>query len=297
MLTWLFVAARIVANPVSNVFQKQLAQRSAGPVFIIAATHGLLTLACIPLVLIVPPELPDTWAFWSNIVISGALAVAGNALLVAALRTGDLSVLGPINAYKSVLSLILGIFLVHEIPSLMGLLGVLLILAGSYFVMDRSAGESRRGTLTRFLGERGVQLRFAALLCSATEAVFLKRALLASSPLTTFIVWCVLGLLIAALAVGVLTRSSLRNELHIARENGATYLWLALTTGVMQFTTLFTFGQLQVGYSLALFQLSTLISVFLGYRYFQEQNLRKRLIGSLIMVAGAVLIVVLGKSK
>lgn len=59
----------------------------------------------------------------------------------------------------------------------------------------------------------------------------------------------------------------------------------------MQLTTLFTFGKLQVGYSLALFQLSSLISVFLGYRYFQESNIRKRLAGSCIMIAGAALII------
>ena len=63
----------------------------------------------------------------------------------------------------------------------------------------------------------------------------------------------------------------------------------------MQFATLFTFTQLQVGYSLALFQLSTLLSVFFGYRYFHERNIQKRLLGSLIMVGGAVLIVVFGR--
>jgi drug/metabolite transporter (DMT)-like permease len=78
------------------------------------------------------------------------------------------------------------------------------------------------------------------------------------------------------------------------RRNWSTYLWMALTTGAMQLTTLLTFGKLPVGYSLALFQLSTLISVFLGYRYFQEGQIRKRLLGSVIMAAGAMLIVLLG---
>jgi drug/metabolite transporter (DMT)-like permease len=62
----------------------------------------------------------------------------------------------------------------------------------------------------------------------------------------------------------------------------------------MQITTLFTFGQLQVGASLALFQLSALVSVFLGHRYFQEGNLGKRLAGTAVMVAGAMLIVSAG---
>ena len=41
MLIALFVAARIVANPISNALQKQLAQRPANPIFIIAVTHAL----------------------------------------------------------------------------------------------------------------------------------------------------------------------------------------------------------------------------------------------------------------
>jgi len=80
----------------------------------------------------------------------------------------------------------------------------------------------------------------------------------------------------------------------VLRNHWRTYVRLAATTGVMQLTSLLTFGKLQVGYSLALFQLSTLISVFLGYRYFQEGQIRKRLVGSLIMTAGAALIVFRG---
>jgi hypothetical protein len=56
MLTILAVVARIVANPLSNVFQKQLAQRSAEPLFIIAATHGLMTAIALPLLLGRPHE-------------------------------------------------------------------------------------------------------------------------------------------------------------------------------------------------------------------------------------------------
>jgi hypothetical protein len=69
---------------------------------------------------------------------------------------------------------------------------------------------------------------------------------------------------------------------------------LALATGAMQLATVLTFQDLQVGYSLALFQLSTMLSVFLGRRYFAETNIGERLTGSLVMAAGAALIVVFG---
>ena len=294
MLTALFVVARIIANPVSNVFQKQLTQRSANPLFIIGATDLLLTLAALPLLFLGALPLHLGAGFWPNMVIAATLAVGSNVLLVYALKSAGLSVLGPINAYKSVVSLVLGVFLLGEIPAPMGVAGVLLIVAGSYFVVDRDLNRPRTNAFALFFRERGIQFRFAALALSATEAIFLKRALLLSSPLITFIFWSILGLPIAAAAIVLLLRQRLGNEFAVLRHHWRTYLWLATTTGVMQLTSLLTFGQLQVGYSLALFQLSTLISVFLGYRYFQEGQIRKRLVGSLIMAAGAALIVVRG---
>ena len=295
MLTGLFVVARVVTNPVSNVFQKQLAQRGANPIFIIAATHALLTLVAIPLLAGIRWVDLGT-PFWTNMLVCTVLAVAGNALLVAALGRSDLSVLGPVNSYKAVVSLGLGVFLLGEVPTVFGALGVSLILAGSYFVVDRAPGEPRRSAFVLFFRDRGIQLRLAALVLSATEAVFLKRAILQATPMITFLFWSILGLPVAAAAVALLPRGTAGQELLRLNRNWRTYLWLAVTTGLMQAATLLTFGKLQVGYSLALFQLSTLISVFLGYRYFAERNIRRRLIGSIIMVAGAVLIVTFGRS-
>ena len=293
MLTGLFVAARIIANPVSNVFQKRLVQNSANPIFIIGVTHAWLTLAVVPWTL--GADIRElSAAFWGNMVLCALLAVASNVTLVHALKSTDLSVLGPVNSYKAVISLVLGFFLIGEIPTAMGLTGVLLILVGSSLIVDRLPHQPRTHAWLQFFRERGVQLRFAALALSATEAVFLKKALLLSSPVTTFIMWCVLGLPLAALAMAIVPGGGLRQEIRRFRMHWCTYLWLALTTGAMQLTTLLTFGKLQVGYSLALFQLSTLLSVLLGHHFFQEGHLRRRLLSSLVMVAGALLIVLFG---
>jgi drug/metabolite transporter (DMT)-like permease len=298
MLTAISVATRIIANPLSNVFQKQLTQRAANPVFIIAVVHALLTLICLPFLFV--PEAqkillgPEVWV---NMVTCALLAVAGNVLLVYALKSADLSVLGPINAYKSVISLVLGIFLIGELPTPLGVAGTLLILVGSYFVVDGAVDQPRSNAFVRFFRDKGIQLRFAALGLSATEAVFLKRAILLSSPWTTFVLWSVLGLPIAAAAAALLLREKVHDDALVLRNHWRTYLSLAVTTGVMQLSTVLTFGKLQVGYSLALFQMSTLISVFLGYHYFQESQIRKRLFGSIVMVGGAVLIVMFGARR
>jgi drug/metabolite transporter (DMT)-like permease len=193
-----------------------------------------------------------------------------------------------------VLSLGIGVLLLGEVPTAFGMAGVLLILAGSYIVVDTAPGQRPGGAFLRFFSDRGVQLRLAALACSATEAVFLKHAILRGSPEVAFLCWSVLGLPVAAAGVLILRRDAIGEELLRFRRHWRTYFWLAFATGLMQLATLLTFGALQVGYSLALFQLSTLISVFLGSRYFGERDIRRRLLGAGVMVAGAILIVSLG---
>ncbi len=293
MLTPLFVLIRIFSNPLSNVFQKKLTGGSSDPLFIILITHGLLTLVCLPVLFFLPP-LKFGAVFWSNILISVLLAIAGNTLIVAALKSTDLSILGPINAYKSVVSVIIGIFMLAEYPTLAGLAGILLILAGSYFIMEKDPRQRGQNRMRQFFQNKGILLRFTALIFSATEAIFLKKALLLSSPLVTFLLWSVLGLPAAGLAAFFILKGRLLIEFDRIRPEKNYFLLLGVTTGMMQLTTLYTFGALQVGYSLALFQTSTLLSVLFGYHFFQEKNIVRRLIGAGIMVLGAVLIISFG---
>jgi len=291
LTSFIAVAVRIFANPISNVSQKQLTQRSAHPVFIITVVFGALAAVCAVLwttlgTIEVPPGV------WTTMLIAAMLAVASNVLLVYALREADLSLLGPINAFKSVVSLVLGVFLIGERPTMAGVAGVLLIVAGSYFVIDKPASQPVGNAFVRFFSERGIQLRFAALFLSATEAIVLKRAIVASSPLAVFVLWSVLGLPIALTAAVAVLRNEFLAQVHLLRRSPGTYVFLAFTTGIMQLATVLTFRELQVGYSLALFQLSAIVSVVLGRRYFGEAHLRERLVGSALMAAGAAVIAV-----
>ena len=294
MLTTLLVAARIVSNPVSNVLQKQLAQRGVHPIAVIGSTHLLLALPAIPWWL-ASGERPTSPAFWGNLVLCAALAVASNVLLVAALKEADLSLLGPINAYKAVLSLGLGVVVLGEMPTLYGVAGVGLILVGSYRLSDPPAMELSGSRPDGLWRNRGVQLRLAALGLSATEAVYLKRAMQSGSPAVTLAAWAVAGVPFAVLAGWLWMRTPAGTQRPAVRGNIGTCVALALTTGLMQGATLFTFNRLPVGYSLALFQTSALLSVVLGHQFFREGRLARRLTGSLFMVAGAAMIALLGR--
>ena len=305
-MIWLSVAVRIVANPFSNVFQKLLTQRSANPLVIIGITHALLSVACVPALFRIP--VPEAASFWTNISICALLAVTANVLIVEALRLSDLSILGPINAWKPVVSLVPGMLLLHEFPGWMGVCGIALIVAGSYLIVDGTPREPWRSLRARFLMDRGIQCRFAALVLSGAEAVFLKRALWASSATATFAWWSILGFAVSGIATASLIgagnlnspvvgneRTSatniLQHEAGVFQRSRFTYLLLATTTGLMQFCTIVTLNRIQVGSALALFQTSALISVFLGSKIFDEPHFLRRMAGAAVMVAGAVLII------
>ena len=288
-MLWLCMAIRVLVNPLSNVFQKLLVGRGMSPSVVVGVTHGLLALVSLPLLAIEPP--PGTPEFWGSMTVCAVLAVASNALLVKALRMSDLSILGPVNSYKAVVSLIPGIVLLNEVPSVAALAGVALIVAGSYFLADKDqTAKGERGAFSRLFGNRGVQYRIAALVLSAVEAVFLKRALLASSAFPTFAIWSLLGFILLLPFIARLVAAN-----GVSKQGNSqvapTCLLLAITTGLMQFTTIVIFGGFQVAAALALFQTSTLVSVLLGWRVFREPDIVQRFAGSAIMAAGAVLIV------
>lgn len=112
-----------------------------------------------------------------------------------------------------------------------------------------------------------------------------------SSPLITFIFWAILGCGISLAAIALRARDSLSGQVRTLRTGRREYLMLFLTTGTMQFCTLMTFQVLQVGYALALFQTSAIISVLLGYRIFREPHFIQRLTGSIVMAIGAAMII------
>ena len=69
-------------------------------------------------------------------------------------------------------------------------------------------------------------------------------------------------------------------------------LLLILSVGIMQYSTNFVFSKINVSCALALFQLSTLLSVLLGASIFKEKELKEKIIASLIMILGAVVIII-----
>ena len=287
VLVSLAVLLRIFSNPLGNVFQKQLTTKGHHPLLVNFLTFFLLSVVCFFIIPFIEWHKLQG-QFWLYALLGGIVGAIGNGFLVKALQKGDLSVLGPINSYKSIVGIIFGIILLGEVPGLLGLLGIALIIYGSYYVLDTT---EERFSL-KLLKKSEIQFRLWAMILTAIEAVFVKKVILLSSTTTAFITWCCFGAFFSFLLL-FLYRLDLKNESKKIRSTDITkYIFLIICIGIMQITTNYTFGHMAVGYALSLFQLSTIISVLLGHRIFKEKDIRKKLVGSVIMIIGSVLIIV-----
>ncbi|MDR2755665.1 MAG: DMT family transporter [Planctomycetaceae bacterium] len=294
MMIFFAVLLRIIVNPLSNVFQKQICSDRFGtdgqnPFFTNFLTYFILSITIIPLVLHISwLNFPVT--FWSYAILSGLFGALGNGFLVKAVRNGELSVLGPINAYKPVIGIIFGIVLLFEIPDLFGIFGVAVIVVGSYFVID--SGQSQRFS-RQLLKRPDLRYRIAAMFLAAIEAVFIKKMILYSDPNTAFVIWCWGGTIFSLLFFPFQAKQEKivwKHECQKAGSNIFLYLGLVCSVGLMQWSTNYVFQKIPVGYALALFQLSVILSVFYGWFFFRESQIVRKLLASAMMIFGSVLI-------
>jgi uncharacterized membrane protein len=283
----LVVLSRLLFSAFSNVFQKQLTHRGFDSLFIVFSAYLVLAVISLPLLLLFDP-FSLTTTFWINIFFAALLDMAGTVYLVMSLSKTDLSVFGPLNAYKVVVSMILAMIFIGEIPNLQGFFGVAVIVVGSYFLFPaKTTQQSRIKTL---LKDKGVQYRFLSILLFSIGTLPLKTAVVNGGALATTVFWCLFGLPLAAMTQWFFIKDKLQQNMTKAEGNIQSFIYLGCLIFLMQYMTMLVFSQLFVAYSLALFQLSMVLQVFLGYRIFNEQYIWRRLSACLVMVAGSLLV-------
>ena len=139
---------------------------------------------------------------------------------------------------------------------------------------------------TKIFLNKATIYRFIALMLLGTEAIFIKKVILLSDINSAFLYWVSTGL-IFTLIFALISKHSIK----IKKENISYQLILITLVATMQYSTNYVFSKMNVAYALALFQLSTIISVFLGINIFNEKGFIQKTIASIIMIIGAVLII------
>lgn len=283
-----YIFGRLILSITSNVYQKKLSHIGLHPFYIVAATYFVLSLLAVPLLgMINTGELSH--AFWLNVLLASLLDVGGWLFLVMSLSKTDLSVFGPLNAYKVVFSLLLAVIFLHEIPSAQGLIGVAVIIIGSFFLTP-ATNTPRANRIFSLLKDKGVQARFLSIALFSIGTIFLKNSVINGGPLATLIFWSVLGLPLALLSNVIFVTGNVNVDLRASRKHIHTIFMIGIMVLVMQYCTLLLLSKMLVAYALALFQLGMAIQVFVGHKVFNEKHIARKLLACLVMMSGSILV-------
>ena len=287
-ITIIAVTLRIFSNPIANVLQKQITGLGQHPLFVNLLTY--LAIGIFSLLLIYDyPIQTLSQEFWIYSLLGGIAGALGNGFIIKALEKGALSVLGPINAYKSVIGMIFAFILIHELPNYWGIVGISLIIIGSYFVLD----TSNEKISWSILKQPAIQFRLAALVLTGIQAVLDKNVIHYSNLSIAFAGWSIFGSLFSLIFISF-TKINLKQEfkklnINLIRK----YFALVISIGIMLASTNYTLNNMPVGYALSLFQLSIILTVILGNRIFKETHLIQKLIGATIMISGSIIIILM----
>ncbi len=235
------------------------------------------------------PRLPEMdWLFALGVLGSAGLNAAAHLASTRALKLADVSFVTPLLIFSPVFTVLISALFLGEIPSLRGMSGVGLVLAGAYWLNYRS-GADWFAPFKSLAHTPAVTLVLLAGLLWAVTPLFEKTAIQHTDPqnprLAAFVVH---ALLAATLTPAVLARGRAAIEKLLLQRRE--FFLAGLIAGIAPILGYTAFSLGFVGYVTTLFKLSTLMTMFWSFLFLKEHGLKQRLPASIVMVAGAILL-------
>jgi uncharacterized membrane protein len=285
---WLLLAlaAALLTSFLPIVNKRLLADT---PVSVVAwAVNGLsLPLLGLAALALAPIPAIDS-VFWLGLSASAVLNMTATLVSTQALKLGDASLVTPVLTFNPAFTLLIGYATLGEAPSLVGVLGVITILAGGYVLSLE--GETFRwwrpfvGTSARPELALAILASFIWGLTPVAEKLAIQHSAPAAPVLVAFGTTALMTLLLTPLAL----RASTPLRFIVDHRRGFTFA--AAIAGVAPIFGFTAIALGLVGYVTAIFKLSTVFSIAWAVLLLREHVGSTRLVGAALMVIGAVLI-------
>jgi len=251
---------------------------------------------------------PIGQAFFGALIASSVLGTFSILLSFAALRHTDISLAVPMISFTPLFLIITSFVFLGEVPSLVGIAGIIIIVTGSYVLNLSSSDTKLADPFRSVVKNRGVLYMLIVSLLYAVAINFDKIIVLNSDPVFGSAITClVLGVVFSGISQSTMVRdlvgtvmTPMHDEPHGHNgENSSTSLknsivqWtvigILLSVSAVCINTAYTVQI--VSYVIAIKRMSIIIIVLYGAFVFGEKDMVRRLFGALLMVTGAVMIV------
>jgi drug/metabolite transporter (DMT)-like permease len=248
---------------------------------------GLLCLLPILFVKKIPSIGGDFWWVW---IVDGLMNLAATILYFKAIKYSDISITVPMIAFTPIFLLLTSPIMLGEFPNIFGLIGILMIVVGSYALKIK---EKKAGFFKPFkalITEKGPRTMLVVAFIWSITSNFDKIGVQNSSP----VFWSAAsGFFIASILFPVVL---IRNRKAVSdiSKNIKSLFPLGVFHGLVQFFQMTAVSLTLVSYVISIKRTSILLSVILGALIFKEKDTRERLAGAIIMFLGILLITLLG---
>ena len=225
--------------------------------------------------------------FWKTLAILLPLETIALILYMEALRVSPLSLTVPFLAFTPAFMIITGALVLNENLGLQGIMGIVLIVIGSYSLHLASL---RSGWLAPFMAifrERGSVLMLLVAFLYSITSVLGKLAIQHSGPFFFAGFYFIVHGLFATLVLSLFFRAY---PWEVVRESPRGVLFVGLAQTVMIVAHMWAISLAPAAYMIAVKRLSVLFGVGIGCLLFKEKGLASRLFGAALMVAGVFLI-------
>jgi drug/metabolite transporter (DMT)-like permease len=227
--------------------------------------------------------------FFILLAVSGILDTVAAISTFKALKVSPISLLGPISSFNPVFTAIFAFLFIGESTTPLKFLGIFLVVTGAYLLNLKDVKDSIFKPITKLATDRGVQLFFLANLLWAVTPIFQKRAILETYPQAPLFASAV-GLFFVTLFISPLAIKQTISSINGLKRISPYFIVLGVFGATAQFAAFTAFSQANLGYVTAVFKLSVLFTIIGGWIFFKEKNIKERLLGGSVMIAGTLLL-------
>jgi len=224
--------------------------------------------------------------FWIALSAGGTFNLITTILYMKAIKASDLSVTAPMLTFTPLFLLITSPIILGEFPPLSGILGIFLIVAGSYLLHIR---ESHKGLLAPFKAlftEKGPRLMLIVAVIWSVNANVDKIGIQSSSVILWAISIYTFNIIGMVPVIWIFSRKEISQLWRFKK----TLVPMGFIDSLKALCQLAALQLTLVAYVISIKRTSAIMCVIFGAVIFKEKGLKERLLGAVVMVLGVILI-------
>jgi uncharacterized membrane protein len=275
-----------------------LAKKLANKVNPYTLSFGILSIVsvvCLAMVILVYlfPDFFNTelkidfsYNFVIVFLLTGAMFAISAVLMNKAFQISELSLIIPILNFSPVFTLLLSPFLLSELPNNQAIIGIFLILFGSYILRLDLKKYSLFQPIQSLFNDKGALLMLAVAFIWGLDTILGKIGAGQTNPYF----WTFSTRLMTTLLLLPMVIKSDKNWVSSLKENSFNFLIMG---GLVAFSIIAqTIAVLKLDAAIvgSLLRFATLSSVFFGWWFLKEKNFLEKISGAIIMIIGVIFI-------